>query len=604
MERRVFVTLIAAFLFTLLYWKFFPPRAGREEAGPEGRPAAVQTDGAGPADDPAAASAVGAPQPLEGSFPQTEAGEVAVAPFESDDLLVEFTNLGAAVSQVYLKKYYVDSAARGARLDDTAHWVALFPPAAASFGNALTLRELTAQSAARYHLERVHWAVEQDETGADGRRLLRFAYRSRDGLEFVKEFECLPAEHFLHVRVGVRALDLQLGGVIKEFLLRVAGGIRDLERGWFTLAPEGVAMLVNQYDEPTVRRFDAEKLEGSPESVAAQGSSAVAWGGCCNLYFTALLAPEQRGAATAVDLRSRGEEDPEAIQAELVVPLPVAREGELTLIGFRYYVGPKDQDLLERQGLTSFQQLIEEDYGSWTSFRWINKVLLAVMRFFHGFTGNWGVAIILLTLLVRICIFPITRTQQVSMQRYAQKMQVLKPKLDALKEKFKDKPQKFAQEQMKLLKEHNAKPPVLGCLTTFITFPVFIGMFQILRTAIELRQAAFVGWIGDLSLPDAMFAIPGIGHDFNLLPILATAAFVTQMALAPKAADPQAQQQQKIMLIMPLVFGVMFYGYAAGLSLYMLTSSLYGIFEYKFIRQKFFPASAPVAAAQAAGGKR
>jgi YidC/Oxa1 family membrane protein insertase len=222
------------------------------------------------------------------------------------------------------------------------------------------------------------------------------------------------------------------------------------------------------------------------------------------------------------------------------------------------------------------------------------------MRFFYGFTNNWGVAIILLTLLVRICIFPITRTQQVSMQRYSQKMQVLKPKLDELKQKFKDKPQKFAQEQMKLLKEHNAKPPVLGCLSTFITFPVFIGMFQILRTAIELRQAPFAGWIADLSLPDAMFAIPGTDYDFNLLPILATAAFVTQMALAPKPADPQAQQQQKIMLIMPLVFGVMFYGYAAGLSLYMLTSSTYGIIEYKFIRQKFFPPPATASASSSA----
>lgn len=589
MERRVFVTLIACTLFTLVYLsvvkKDEPPTGVNPAAAtttPDGGGAAPGGDGGGDRAEPLPT----------GAGQSADVGPIAVEPFESEHLRVEFTNRGAAVTQVWLKKFFVTAEAAELGTAGLDEWVSVFPTADNSYGNALVLRELvTTSRPARYNLEAAHWAVERDETSADGERVLVFAYDAADGYRFRKRISCHPGEHFLRIGISMEAGVETVGDQSKSFelLLRAAGGVQDVERGQWTLEPEAVAMLLSQHDEPSVERHSASALEGSPESVVGQGKTTVAFCGNANLYFAALLAPDVKGSAKAADLRAISEDQPEKIQSELVLQLQIPRGGGKAEATFRYFVGPKDPALLEAQGLDVFQPLIEEDYGTWTSFRWINKLLLLVMKFFHGFVGNWGIAIILLTLLVRICVFPITRTQQVSMQKYSQKMQVLKPKLDALKEKFKDKPQKFAQEQMKLLKEHNARPPLLGCLTMLVTFPVFIGMFQILRTSIELRQAPFVAWIGDLSLPDAMFEVPGIGMSFNLLPILATAAFVGQMALAPKPADPQARQQQKIMFIMPVIFGVMFYNYAAGLSLYMLTSSLYGMFEYKFIRQKFFP---------------
>ena len=594
MERRVFLTLIFCTLFTILYLKMTPKTEPVETGQPaSAAPAADQVGGGaagvgGGAGQVPAAGPAGAVPGGAADLVKTQVGEIEIEPFESDDLRIEFTNLGAAITQVQLKKYR-HSVATPDTADDH-DWVTVLPEAALSFGPALTLRESpTPTSPAVYDLDQNHWEVVRDEVGQGGKRTLEFRFETTDGYQFHKRLVCSPNEHFIRVFVGMNATAEQERESRKEFLLRAAGGISDVERGQWTLMPEGVAMVLDQDGEGTVSRFDAETLEGSPETVTAQGSSSVAWGGASNLYFSALLAPDQPGVVNGAYFLSEHEDKPEKIQAELMVPLVVARDGSVTEVSFRYYVGPKDPDLLEAQGLETFLPLIEADYGSWTTFRWINKLLLFVIKFFHGLVGNWGVSIIMLTLLVRMCIFPVTRTQQVSMQRYSMKMQALKPKLDALKEKYKDKSQKFAQEQMKLLKEHNAKPPLLGCLSTLITFPVFIGMFQILRTSIELRQAPFVGWIGDLSLPDAMFQIPGVEFDFNLLPILATAAFVGQMALAPKPADPQARQQQKIMFLMPVVFGVMFYNYAAGLSLYMLTSSLYGMIEYKFIRQKFFP---------------
>ncbi|MFH0947215.1 MAG: membrane protein insertase YidC [Planctomycetota bacterium] len=590
MERRVFLTLIFCTLFTLIYLKMTPkpePSGQPVQAG-ETRPDELVGGAAGGSGQIPPAGAAGAPPAGAGNLVKTEVGEIAIEPFESDDLRIEFTNLGAAITQVQLKKYR--NSVTGAGSEDGPDWVSVLPGEDRSFGPALTLRENpTPTSPAVYGLDQYHWEVVRDEVEPGGARVLEFRFETTDGYQFLKRFVCSPSEHFIRVAVGMNALGEQERESKKELLLRAAGGVADVQRGQWTLKPQGVSMLQDQHGEATVRHYTASELEGSPKTDTAEGKSSIAWGGVSNLYFAVLLAPDQPGTVNGVYLLAENEDRPEKIQAELMVPLVVARDGSLTEVSFRYFVGPKDPVLLEEQGLETFLPLIEVDYGSWSSFRWINKLLLFVMRFFHGLVGNWGVSIILLTLLVRMCIFPVTRTQQVSMQRYSMKMQALKPKLDALKEKYKDKSQKFAQEQMKLLKEHNAKPPLLGCLSTLITFPVFIGMFQILRTSIELRQAPFAGWIGDLSLPDAMFQIPGLGFAFNLLPILATAAFVGQMALAPKPADPQARQQQKIMFIMPIVFGVMFYNYAAGLSLYMLTSSLYGMFEYKFIRQKFFP---------------
>ncbi len=594
MERRLLVTFLACFLFTLLYWKIVAPPPKAPSPGPT--ETATATSGESAASTPTASGYVSSAPVVPGDFPVTSVGVIDIQPFENDFLRVEFTNRGASVTQVYLKKYRV-TASTPESDSDPSGWVTLFPDPSLSYGNPLALRELTGMDqVARYGLEDVHWDVE-DVTSSEG-RVLTFRYRAADGLELEKRISCGAHDSYLTVEVAARAHAESLRGSAKTFLLRAAGGIQDVERGQWTDPPKAVAMIAGLGGDNTVTVQPASELAGDPATVAGRGRASLAWAGCTNLYFAALLAPHVAGEATSADLRAANEDVEEKIQADLVVPLPLARDGSFTPVGFTYYLGPKDPDHLDAQGLSIIQPLVEENYGS--SFRWVNVALLAILRFFHGFVGNWGVAIILLTLMVRVLIFPITRTQQVSMQRYSQKMQVLKPKLDQLRDRYKDKPQKFAQEQMKLLKEHNARPPLLGCLSIFITFPVFIGMFQILRTAIELRQAPFVGWIGDLSLPDSMFTVPGVGIGFNLLPILATGAFVAQMMMAPKPADPQARQQQKIMFFMPIVFGVMFYNYAAGLSLYMLTSSLYGMFESKFIRKRYFSdAVAKPAAARA-----
>ena len=181
------------------------------------------------------------------------------------------------------------------------------------------------------------------------------------------------------------------------------------------------------------------------------------------------------------------------------------------------------------------------------------------------------------------------------MARHATKMKRVQPKIDAIKKKHEKDPQKLRQEQARVFQEEGAMPPLGGCLPIFLQIPIFFGLFSALRVSFDLRQEPFFGWIYDLSQPDRLAHInlnthlPFIGtiEYFNLLPILMVVLWVGQQKVMPKPAadNEQARQMQKIMMWMPIMFGFFLYNYAAGLSLYMITTSAFGILEVTLIRK-------------------
>lgn len=246
----------------------------------------------------------------------------------------------------------------------------------------------------------------------------------------------------------------------------------------------------------------------------------------------------------------------------------------------------------------------------WT--RAIQAPLLAILRFFHRVTGNYGVAILLLTLVVRLVLHPLTYKQQVSMARMQDKMKKLQPKLAEINERYKNNARKRAEEQMKLFKEHG-NPHLVGmkgCLPLLLQMPVFFALYAVIANAVELRGAPFWLWMTDLSLPDRLMTLPSWAQihffirieDLNLLPILMTAASLVQMMLnpPPPSADPeQARQQKFTQYLMFSLMGFLFYNMASGLVLYWLASTVFGIVEYKLIRWRLDAAKAAPAAARA-----
>lgn len=580
--QRVRLTLLIAFVFTFgFFYLTSKPQPGQAAKG-NSEPTATATPVLeGPTAENAATNTPVAPTEPQ-KFAATDVAATAVKPLENDVIRVDLTSRGGSITQIALKQFTNSAVQHRETADDPQSWVHLIPEASPYPGPLTVVEHGSSDAVSRALLEK-NWEV-REETTPNGLRCVVFAFQTGSGISLEKRYSLTPGSYAIDVELVTRKLDDALGNA-KIFRVRAGGGINDVVRGSMTHDPEAVIVTAKPRGVNEVSRHPVSDLE-SQKTTETDGEAKIAFAGVSNLYFAMLLLPasEEASARTVgATVEGLAAKDKHSTGAELAISLPLNADRSSSSTKLKLYAGPKDPHLLSEQGLDSLQPLVEDDYGS--SFRWINKAMLAGLRFFYSLVGNWGLAIMLLTLLVRALVFPITRAQQVSMAKYAAKMKILKPKLDRLKQEMGQDPQRFAQEQMKLLREHGATPPLFGCLSSLITLPVFVGMFQILRTAIELRQAPFVGWIQDLSLPDHLFTIPGIGIAVNVLPIAATAAFIMQIAIQPKPDDPQAQQQQKIMMVMPLVFGVAFYNYAAGLSLYSLTSSALSIFESKVIKK-------------------
>jgi YidC/Oxa1 family membrane protein insertase len=221
--------------------------------------------------------------------------------------------------------------------------------------------------------------------------------------------------------------------------------------------------------------------------------------------------------------------------------------------------------------------------------------LTKVLHAFYAVVGNYGLAIIMLTVVVRLCMFPLSRKQALS----AQKMQELQPEMKKINEKFKGNNEGRARAMQELWKKHNYNP-MGGCLLAFVQLPIFIGLYRALMIDVELRGAPLfseaIRWCSDLSAPDMLFywgnwspqALFGetgwLGPYFNVLPLFTVALFLVQQRMfMPPAADEQAAMQQKIMTYMMVFMGVMFYKVASGLCLYFIASSLWGIGERKLL---------------------
>lgn len=211
--------------------------------------------------------------------------------------------------------------------------------------------------------------------------------------------------------------------------------------------------------------------------------------------------------------------------------------------------------------LTSLENHLNQsvDFGWWGFFAvWILKGL----QFFHNFTPNYGICIILLTLLVRLITFPLQYKSFVSMK----KLQLVQPELTKIREKFKDDPQRMQKESMELFKKSGANP-LGGCLPLLLQMPVFFAFYKVLYSAVELVDAPFILWIHDLSNKDP----------FYVLPVLMTGAMFLQQKLTPNTiTDPV---QKKMMMFMPLVFGFIMKDLPSGLSLYIFVSTLFGILQ-------------------------
>jgi YidC/Oxa1 family membrane protein insertase len=246
--------------------------------------------------------------------------------------------------------------------------------------------------------------------------------------------------------------------------------------------------------------------------------------------------------------------------ASLIYPVV----GSAAKISTRYFYGPKDLSLLKQVG---HRLEAAVDFG-WFTF--VAYPLLYCLKWFYKYVGNYGIAIILLTILVKILTYPLTFKSMKSMKE----MQRIQPQLQKLREKYADDKEKLNREMMQLMKT-NGYNPMSGCLPIFIQMPVFIALYNVLFGTIDLYGEPFFGWIQDLSAKDPYYVTP----------VLLSGMMFLQQKLTPNTStDPT---QQKMMMAMPVIFGVMMLWLPSGLTLYMLINSVTTIIQQLYMNRHF-----------------
>ncbi|MBX3432539.1 MAG: YidC/Oxa1 family insertase periplasmic-domain containing protein [Pirellulales bacterium] len=271
---------------------------------------------------------------------------------------------------------------------------------------------------------------------------------------------------------------------------------------------------------------------------------------------------------------------------------------------YQVFAGPKRPDLLTEYKTAGGKAPPLGDLVYYGWYSGIARAMLGILHFFYGIVGNYGLAIIMLTVLVRGLMFPISRSQAKSMAN----MQLLKPEMDRIKERYKGDQQKQAAAMQDLYRKHGVNP-LAGCLPMLIQLPVFVGLYKGLSVDIELRQAPLFGswtrWCSNLAAPDMLLDwsgfmpdavnrgeafIIGLGPYLNVLPLVTMGLFLLQQKMfMPEPTNEQAALQQKMMKYMMVFMGLMFYKVPSGLCLYFIASSLWGIAERKLIGQSTPP---------------
>ena len=309
--------------------------------------------------------------------------------------------------------------------------------------------------------------------------------------------------------------------------------------------------------------------EGIPETSTVDVSGAQKWLAVKNRFFVTALAEssEANTGFRATVVRDMAHQDyvlKSVAAAATYQNLPQKRTST-------FYIGPKKQSLLWDLGMRDVME-----YGMW---RWFCYPLVWILNACHLLIPSYGVAIIILTLLVRIIFWPLTHKSTVGMR----KMQEIQPKLKALQAKFKGNPQRLQQETWQLYRTEKVNP-MSSCLPMLVQIPVFIALFNVLRSSVELRYAPFL-WIADLSEPEGLFASWFPFGGLNILPILMAATMALQSALTPSTGDKS--QQRMMMVMMPVMMLVMFYSFPSALSLYWTLSQVFSIAQMWWIRKKY-----------------
>jgi YidC/Oxa1 family membrane protein insertase len=338
----------------------------------------------------------------------------------------------------------------------------------------------------------------------------------------------------------------------------IDGRAKGIDVGWFASSGGFLGLA-----QRAARPYYQENISGAE------------WIAVSNQFFTTLLAP-LTAKATGVwgrsfDIERAPDQKLLGIEGALGMPGFQLQPGQTYSARFEIYAGPK---LYHRLAQLPHNEAEVMDFGM---FKIVCQFLLNFMNLLHSWLHDYGLAILALTTVVKLALWPIQNKANRSMQRMA----LLSPKMQELRDKYKDDPTRSQQELMKLYKQYGINP-VGGCLPMMIQIPIFFGLFKMLGQAVELRNAKFL-WVKDLSQPDTVAHLPLLGWPVNIIPLCMAATQVWLMAMTPKTGDPT---QRRVMMFMPLIFLFICYNFAAALALYYTAQNLFSILQFWYNKRQ------------------
>ncbi|ROZ66254.1 membrane protein insertase YidC [Ramlibacter sp. WS9] len=553
--RRTILWVIFGFSMVLLWdqWQvynghkatFFPSATPTTTAkGP-----AAASSGVPSSTVPTPSTATGAASQTPGAVPAATSAPAPAAEkitVTTDLMRLTFSTEGGSLVRAELLKYAGDSAADKVTttfvlLDQSAGgtYVAQSGLIGGDFPNHTTPMTFTGDRAL--------------EEGSD-KLVARFESAPQGGVKLVKTYTVMRGAYDVAVKHEV--INQGTAPVAPQVYVQLVRGATS-SGGSFITNPTGtftgpaVYTEAKKYQKVEFTDIDKNKTEFQKEST-------VGWVAMVQHYFTsAWILPD--GVKRENFVRKL---DNTLYSVGMITTLPPVAAGATQAVEAKLFTGPQEEKMLER---TAPGLDLVKDYGIFTI---LAKPLYWLLDKLHGFIGNWGWSIMALVLVIKLAFYWLQAKGYESMA----KMKAINPKIMAMRERLKDNPQQMQQEMMKMYREEKVNP-MGGCFPIMIQIPVFIALYWVLLSSVEMRNAPWIGWIRDLSTPDPYF----------ILPIVMTLTTLLQTALNPQPPDPL---QAKMMWFMPLAFSVMFFFFPAGLVLYWITNNVLSIAQQWLINTR------------------
>lgn len=516
----------------------------------------TKTEGSAPAIEAAPAPAPGSPA-------------VETVVLENDFLRLHLTNAGAGIARAEMKKHprHLGEASLITVNETASHPVASLSPGPKRHDTSVW--SVSAKSSEEVVYETT------DAEGLKWRKTIRLPGAESDPYEVTV---LLEAQNTSQVAVELSTRYLYTGSAAPLHLNEWS-----MQIGSYWMGKDG------DFEYKTVDHFGGRKVLGlfggeeKPHDLFAVNQ--LHWAGVNDQFFTTIVRPSQPYEGEVwigrFPVTVEGDEAASrkkrmfASEAALSLPKESVAPGAVAKVEYGVYLGPKEYSRLRdlgdrRQRVMHYDEIPIFGWIFGWAIKPIASVLILGLVKIKGLVGDYGIAIILITILIRLLIWPVYAKSARTMKR----MSKLTPLMQEIREKHADNPQKMNEETMKLYQTYGINP-LGGCLPMFIQLPVFLAFYRMLWSAVELRHESFL-WVKDLSMPDTLLTIPGLNVDLNPLPILMGITSFIQIAITPKTGD---KTQQTIFMLMPFMFLFICYNFASALALYWTVSNAFSIFQ-------------------------